>query len=178
MSPKQHTPLNNLRREETVRRWERRKMMVTKYEQGYSFTDFADAIAKEFKVTVTALKRDWARRKEWLPILAQVDDKKFRISQVAMRIRAIMDVCWETYRAARKANNHNACVGAIEKLIRVSQHEVDIFQSLGVLEKEPTKIDAFITTPGTMPFEELPEVKEARERIAERLRAEKDANQP
>jgi len=149
--------------------------MVFQYEQGFKFSDFVDPISKAYGIKPEALKRDWGRRKKWLPLLAQIDDKKFRISKIAMRIRAIMKVSWETYRSARKVKNHNAMVGAIEKLIRVSQHEVDILKSLGVFEKEPVKIDALVTSPRPMEWEQIPEVAEAVAKIREKLRKEKEA---
>lgn len=177
MSQNRDTPIENLRDEEQLKRWERRKEMYFLFEQGYGFSDFADEIAKKYNMTTSALRRDWSRRKKWLIVLGQIDDKKFQTSKINLRIRAIMNVAWETYRTARKNKNANAMVGAVEKLIRVSQHHVDIMQSIGVLAKEPDKIDAFVTTAGPMPWEQIPEVKLAVEKIREKLRAEKAAEQ-
>ena len=101
LSQNRDIPLENLRKEKAIKRWERRKQMLFQYEQGYEFSEFVDAISKAYGIKPEALKRDWGRRKKWLPLLAQIDDKKFRISKIVMRIRAIMNASWETYRSAR-----------------------------------------------------------------------------
>jgi len=168
-------PLESLRSERYIKRWERRKEMVLLFEQGYAFSDFVGELSKKYQLKSDAVERDWYRRKRWMPVLAEVGDKKFHVSRITMRIRAIMDVAWETYRAARKAKNTSSMVGAVEKLIRVSQHEVDIMQSIGVLTKEPEKIDAFISGPGALPWEQVPEVKLAMDKLKETFKAEHDA---
>lgn len=167
--------LENLRLETQLKRWERRREMIGLYSEGYRFSDFADQVAEKYNLNVKALGRDWDRRKHWLPILAKVDDPKLQVSKIVMRMRRIAEAAWQTYRSARKANNQNAMVGAVEKLIRVSQHEVDIMQSLGILSKEPEKIDALITQAGPMPWQEIPEVKAAVEAIRKKMREEREA---
>lgn len=149
--------------------------MVILYEQGYAFSDFVSQLSEKYGLKPDTVERDWHRRNKWLPVLAQVEDKKFHINKIVMRIRAIMEACWETYRSARTVKNSNAMVGAVEKLIRVSQHEVDIMQSLGILSKEPEKIDALITQAGPMPWQEIPEVKAAVEAIQKKMRQEREA---
>lgn len=171
------TQIENLRDEEQLKRWERRKEMYFLFEQGYAFSDFADELSKKYGMSTSTLRRDWSRRRKWLLILGKIDDKKFQASKINLRIQAIMSVAWETYRLARKAKNSNAMVGAVEKLIRVSQHQVEIMQSIGVLAKEPDKIDAFVTTAGPMPWEDVPEVKIALDKIREKLAREKAAEQ-
>ena len=47
----------------------------------------------------------------------------------------------------------------------------------GVTQKLESKIDAVITSPGPMPWEQIPEVKLAVEKIREKLCAEKAAEQ-
>lgn len=170
-------PIENLRDEQQLKRWERRKEMYLLFEQGYKFSDFADEIAKSYGMTTSALRRDWSRRKKWLLILGQIDDKAFQISKINLRIRAIMNAAWEAFRTARKNKNTNAMVGAVEKLIRVSQHQVETMQSIGVLAKEPDKFDAVVTTAGPMPWEQVPEIKVALDKMREKLRAEKAAKQ-
>ena len=175
MSANKGDHIENLRNERYTKRWERRKEMVMLYEQGYAFSDFVEQLSEKYKMKPDTVERDWHRRKKWLPVLAKIDDKQFHISKISMRIRAIMDAAWQTFRAAAKAKNTSSMVGAVDKLMRVSQHEVDIFQSLGVLEKTPEKIDAVITTAGPMKWEEIPEVKAALEKIRENQQKEADA---
>lgn len=170
------TQMPNLRTEKHIERWERRKQMVNAYSQGYSFSDFADKVCEKFGVSYEALRSDWNRRKKWMPQLVQIDDKGMRVANLMLQIRAIQNEAWTAYRAAMANKNHNAAVGAIEKLIRIVKHEVEICQSLGILHAEATKIDALVTTTGALPWEEIPEVKEAVERIREQLRKQKEAS--
>lgn len=168
--------MDTLRHEKQLLRWERRKLMYLTYIQGYDFTDFADEISKKYGLTPAALERDWGRRDKWIPILVEIQEPEVDIASSLMKLTAIQHAAWETYRAARKANNHNAMVGALEKLTRLAVREVEVKQSLGVLAKEPDRLDAMITTSGPMPWNDIPEVKVAVQKIRERLKAEKAAN--
>jgi len=120
--------------------------------------------------------RDWKRRKQWMPLVATVEDPELHIAQIMMRFQAVSDACWVTYRMARKAGNLKAMNGAVAELTRLLKHEVDVLQSLGVLHVEPERIDAQITQfkSGPMPWEQIPEVARGLERLRERMRKEKE----
>lgn len=167
--------LETLIHEAKLKRWERRKEMVGLYSEGYKLSDFVDEIAKKYSLTPAAVERDWGRRKKWMPVLAELDDPTFKVTEIVLRMRRVGEAAWTTYRMAKASKNHNAMVGAIEKLIRISVRETEMLQSLGVIRKEAEKIDAFVTTAGPMPWENIPEVKDALEAIRQKMRAEKAA---
>lgn len=164
-----------LSREKRLKRWERRKEMIGLYCEGYSFSNFADQVSQTYGITVNALERDWARRHKWMPILAQVEKPELHMDRLILTMRRIGEAAWQTYRSARAIKNHNAMVGALEKLIRVSVRETELLQSLGVIRKAAEKIDAVITTTGPMPWENIPEVQEALTKLRERMQKEKGA---
>lgn len=155
---------------------ERRREMVKLFVEGYMLSDFADQLAKKYLCPVSALVRDWKRRKEWMPMVATVEDPELHIATIMLRFQAVSDACWVTYRMAKKAGNVKAMNGAVGELTRLLKHEVDVLQSLGVLHVEPERLDARVTqlNVGPMPWEEIPEAKEALQRIREKLRKEKE----
>lgn len=156
---------------------ERRREMVKLFVEGYMLSDFADQLAKKYVCPVSAVLRDWKRRKQWMPMVATVEDPELHIATIMLRFKAVSDACWVTYRMAKKAGNVKAMNGAVGELTRLLKHEVDVLQSLGVLHVEPEKLDAKITQMhvGPMPWEEAPGVKEGLQKLRERFQREKDA---
>jgi hypothetical protein len=111
----------------------------------YMLSDFADQLAKKYLCPVSAVLRDWKRRKQWMPLVATVEDPELHIATIMLRFQTVSDACWVTYRMAKKAGNVKAMNGAIGELTRLLKHEVDVLQSLGVLHVEPERLDAQIT---------------------------------
>jgi hypothetical protein len=129
-----------LRHEKQLQRWERRKQMVRQWAEGRLLSEYEDAISKLFNISVIAIQRDWGRRKRWMPVLAHMEDAKFKMSDILLRVQRIGEACWETYRMAKKANNMNAMVGALDKLLSLAVRETELCQSLGILPKIAEKL--------------------------------------
>ena len=132
---------DNPHRETHQMRWERRKEMVRLFGEGYPLSNFEQVLCNKYHVSIGAVRRDWTRRNEWLPILARIDDPNFKISEILVDLRHTREAAWETYREAKKVNNQNAMVGAIGRLKELIATEVDILQSLNMLPREPLRIE-------------------------------------
>lgn len=156
---------------------ERRREMVKLFVEGYMLSDFADQLAKKYVCPVSAVLRDWKRRKQWMPLVATVEDPELHIAMIMLRFKAVSDACWVTYRMAKKAGNVKAMNGAIGELTQLMKHEVDVLQSLGVLHVEPQKLDAQITQykAEPMPWEQIPWVKKELDRLRAQFDKEKEA---
>lgn len=136
-----------VKRESTIRRWERRKEMVKKHGTGYKVSEYEKGMAKDYGVSVNTIRSDWTRRHEWLPVLAQLEDGKLVIAEVIMQIRLIREAAWTTYRDIRNAERRNyfAEVSALGKLREITKTEVEFLHSMGVMERAPLAIQQLIT---------------------------------
>jgi len=146
--------------------------MFRLYTEGYMFSDFVDEVALKYQVSVDCVKRDWVRRKEWLPQIVEVQDRELHVSMIMLRFRAVSNAAWTTFRMARKAGNLKAMIGAVGALTQLLKSEVDMLQSLGVLHVEPSRIDAVIRKAQGMPWQLDPDMQRAIQRLKARLRRE------
>lgn len=162
---------------EKLRAQERRREMLQLYVEGYMFSDFVDQVAEKYQVSVSCLRRDWGRRKKWLPQIVEVQDRELHVSMIMLRFRAVSNAAWTAFRMARKAGNLNAMNGAVGALTRLLKSEVDMLQSLGVLHAEPSRIDAVITRPPPTQWDLDPDMQRAVQRLKARLRQEQESQE-
>lgn len=122
-----------------LKRFERRKEMLTYHAQGLSPSTWIGAIAQKYGMSTDAVWKDWVRRDKWIPLIMHMEKNEEFVYEILFQMRAIRRSAWQVYRNAIENKNCNAAVAAIGQIIKVFVNEVKVLQSLGVLKKIPSK---------------------------------------
>jgi len=105
---------------------------------------FIRAIAKKQNIKEDTLRRDWARRRQWMPKLMQLGDP----SLIPELLAGVIDLLPELRKLIEAENTPpHIRLGAIHRIATITLDYIDQLQSLGYAHKEPTKIEGRLVQP-------------------------------
>lgn len=135
----------NTHRVSPIRRWDRRKLLLENMIKGLPLSSVADALAKEFDCKPDAVRRDWARRSEWLPTLLKIDKPEEMLKDLLGEMALARQEAWDIIKRAKTSGNENAAVGALKHIHEGALAQIGILQTLGKLNLAPVTIAGNIT---------------------------------
>jgi hypothetical protein len=108
--------------------------------KGLPLSSVADALAKEFDCKPDAVRRDWARRSEWLPTLLKIDKPEEMLKDLLGEMALSRQEAWDIIKRAKTSGNENAAVGALKHIHEGALAQIEILQTLGKLNLAPVTI--------------------------------------
>lgn len=122
--------------------FERRLEMFRLHLHGIKPTRIIRQMLEDKAITVSepTLWRDWQTRNEWMPVITKIT-KGAGDLPVAETIGALMEARRLAFNTYLRADNPNARVGALRIIKELVETEVGLRQSLGLLSKEPDKVE-------------------------------------
>ena len=127
---------------QVVMTWERRSRLAHLIAAGLPLVEAVKLTSEEYSKKPEQIYEDWRGRKKWLPVLLQLgkDEKTIKeaLINLFMDLREVRQELKVTY---AKADNSNARVGALNALAATVEKEVQLRQSLGLMEQAPMKIE-------------------------------------
>ena len=129
--------------------------------------DIPDPIEREKQIS--AIRRDWGNRKQWISNVVHMSDNTFLPELVAGMDEA-MRRCWVEY---ARGDNSSARVGALRTIIMGKTRVGLLLMKAGVIQQAPQQVEASMTIAGT-PFDLDPEMRKAILEATERQRLEKE----
>lgn len=118
---------------------ERRKECLKMYSRGLGVTVWAKDVAEAYKTTENAIRRDWARREEWILQIINLDNSESLVHELYNNLEQTKNAAWGIYHTAE--NQPSAQVGALKHIMDAVRIEVEILQSLGKMPRVPDRIE-------------------------------------
>lgn len=117
---------------------QRRQDMWDHHLTGARPSVFIPKLAVAYNVKEETLWVDWGKKKNWSALLFQLENSKAILKHRLYELQRAKQKC---FHLMETADNGSAKVGAIKQLIEIIKLEIQIYQSVGWLHKEPDKID-------------------------------------
>ena len=133
---------------------------------GNSLNVVVSTVSKEFGCSESAIYRDYANISQWA---GEFNQDKQAVSVLRVRLETLFR---DSVEARNEAGEKNLCakIGAINSALKITKEQIKLAAILGLLESKPVEVAQ--SFPTSMPFEALPEIKEAFRRAAEAQKAE------
>jgi len=122
----------------TVELYDRRKAMLDLHYSGVKSITLIKEIASQYEITYDTARMDWHRRSKWEPLIWRMENSKEDVERLLYHLRLGRE---RALILMRTANNDNAKVGAIGKLIELVTKEIELRQSLGALPRIADKLE-------------------------------------
>lgn len=121
----------------------RRTKMLNFISKGVPLQTVVDDFSRDYKVSRIAIYKDYERMCQWAPQILQLKDDTL-IYELINNVKQVIPNAWFEY---TNADNSNAKVGALRLIMDSTLKLVNMLQSLGKIEKAPTRIEAQIVKP-------------------------------
>ena len=116
-----------------------RRQLVAMRNRGISLEKCMDIINKNHGIAKATVKQQWYDRKSWLLEVFDLDyeDTNQLINDLIAERKAIKEALWEVI----ETSGGNARIGAVREINKIDDSLLELLQSLGLIHKEPQKID-------------------------------------
>ena len=126
-------------------------------------------VSEEFNCSKKSVHRDLKNILQWYPKYI-INDALYPIIQTQLEI--LKRQIWELI-AQDNDKNPTVKIDAINTSLKITQEQTKLGETLGAITRKPVEVTQTRTV--TLPFEALPEIKEAYAKLAAQAKAEKDA---
>lgn len=117
----------------------RRLKMIRAYVRGVRPYVFIRDIHSKTGDKISALRRDWSRRDQWLPHILAVEEGT-ALSELLMGLRELVPELWRLL--GDDGVQDAVKLGVMRELKHLYTRQIEVLQSAGVIEKAPEKIEA------------------------------------
>jgi len=110
----------------------RRAEMLDAVSTGLHPSAVITQLAEKYDVTERALWSDWVRRKNWVPILLNLEKYAEFTQMIEHKLGAVQKAAWSVY---LHASNDNARVGALRTVLESLEIHRDLVQTQDFIDR-------------------------------------------
>lgn len=155
--------------------FKRRQRMLRLLAVGNSLSVIVQTLSAEFHVSEWVIYKDHKRMKTWVHAFEQdgVLSSILRARLDFLNREAMGLLTDNDDKKPLSVKDKFVKIGALNTALKITVEQIKVGQELGLIERKPEVIQSAVSL--AMPFEALPEIKDAYAKFAEAQRAEKDA---
>jgi hypothetical protein len=115
---------------------ERRLTCLQYYFIGAKPSNWIPLIARRYNVSESAVSRDWSRRHDWLPKLAQLQPAETKVAELIKRLELTLETA---FKKTVSSSNESVQIGAARTVGQLTRELFSIGQDVGLypsLERE------------------------------------------
>lgn len=122
----------------TLELFGRRKRMLELHYAGLNPAKIVETVAQKYDVNKKTVERDWNRRDTWEKLIWAAVDAKTDFKKLLNYLTLAEEAA---YNLSKTATPDFAKVGALKTLIETVARHIELQQSLGILHKEPERLE-------------------------------------